>query len=285
MRSPIQWYGGKGQMVGKLLPLLPAHHVYVEPFGGGAAVLFAKHPAPVEVFNDVHSGLINFYRVLRDPEQFATFARLAQLTPYSREEWTACAATWEATADPVDRAWRWFVGIRQCFNGRAGWQMSVTESYGGAAHSVARWLAAVDRLPEAHARLQTVQVEHADWRRIFDQYDTSATLFYCDPPYVQETRAAQRYAYELTAADHQDLVARLLTVRGMVVVSGYAHAVYTPLEAAGWQRIDIVTAAHTVRTRGDGAGRRNAERVETVWRNPACFADLGPMFAGLEALG
>lgn len=32
--APIMWYGGKGNMVKKLMPLLPEGKVYVEPYCG-----------------------------------------------------------------------------------------------------------------------------------------------------------------------------------------------------------------------------------------------------------
>jgi len=68
LRSPMWWFGGKGKMVKKLLPLIPQHKIYVEVFGGGASLLFAKEPSPVEVYNDLNSDLVNFFRVLRDPK-------------------------------------------------------------------------------------------------------------------------------------------------------------------------------------------------------------------------
>ena len=39
VRSPITWLGGKGVVKTKILPLLPPHDYYVEPFGGGASIL------------------------------------------------------------------------------------------------------------------------------------------------------------------------------------------------------------------------------------------------------
>lgn len=109
LRSPIVWFGGKGNMVAKLLPLIPPHRIYVEPFGGGASLLFAKKPSPVEVYNDLDSGLVNFFRVLRDPKKFERLHKLVSLTPYSREEYDFCRATWETCDDDVERAYRWYV--------------------------------------------------------------------------------------------------------------------------------------------------------------------------------
>ena len=67
MKSPIQWFGGKGLFTKVLLPLIPAHHLYVEAFGGGASLLFAKPPSSNEVYNDIDSTLADFFRMLQDP--------------------------------------------------------------------------------------------------------------------------------------------------------------------------------------------------------------------------
>lgn len=87
MKSPISWFGGKYYLAHKIIKLFPPHSIYVEPFGGAAHVLFAKEPSPVEVYNDIDSGLVNFFRVLRDPKSFGELALLCSLTPYSREEY------------------------------------------------------------------------------------------------------------------------------------------------------------------------------------------------------
>ena len=92
-------------MQAKLLPLLPKHREYVEPFFGGGSIFFAKDPALVETINDLDSAVMDFFRVLRDqPEEFLW---LAQLTPYSRELYNECRATWRDEPDEVRRAWRW----------------------------------------------------------------------------------------------------------------------------------------------------------------------------------
>jgi len=58
LRSPIVWLGGKGHMIAKILPLLPPHKTYVEPWGGGASILIAKPPSEIEIYNDLDSDLV-----------------------------------------------------------------------------------------------------------------------------------------------------------------------------------------------------------------------------------
>jgi len=279
-RGPIGWFGGKGNAINKILPLFPQHHTYVEPFGGGAALLWAKDPSPVEVYNDIDSGLVNLFRVLRDEEKFARFQRLVIMTPYSREENEICYRTWESLDDDVERAHGFFVAIRQSFSMRlgAGWAMSVTATSKGKSMALAsaQWLSAIERLPEVHERLRGVQIEHADFRQVLKTYDTPRTLFYCDPPYVHETRRAGGYRYELSDQDHKDLVAKLLEIQGMAILSGYQNSIYQPLEDAGWQRLEydlICVAAGKTRAsglQGKGTARAKQTRVESLWLSPNC---------------
>lgn len=273
LHSPVRWFGSKSRLVGRLLELIPQHHTYVEAFGGGASLLFAKAPSPVEVYNDLDSGLVNFFRVLRDPATFERFHRMACMTPYSREEFDGYRRSWADCEDDVERAYRWFVVARMSFSGnfaKGGWSSVTHESTRGISASVNVWLHGIEMLSEAHTRLMMVQVEHGDFRRILERYDDPETLFYVDPPYVHGTRSSTRYAVEMTDDDHRDLVTTLLNVKGKVLLSGYLHPIYEPLAAAKWRRLDFDMACHAAgRTRktellGEGS---SSVRVESVWTN------------------
>jgi len=278
MRSPIGWYGAKSHMVHKLLPLLPPHKIYVEVFGGGASLLFAKEPSQVEVYNDMDSGLVNFFRVLRDPEKFEQLYRKVCLTPYSREEYYYCRDTWKCMEDEVERAYRWYIVARGSFSGRfeGGWGFGVTESHRNMAAICSGWLQVIDALPEIHSRIMRVQIENRDFRKIIRLYDTPDTLFYLDPPYVLEARhdPNARYAHEMTLDDHKELVQLLLQIQGKALLSGYQHEVYAPLEQSGWVRHDFPTVCSAAgRTRatgllGKGALLKKQPRVESVWVSP-----------------
>lgn len=69
--SPVlKWVGGKRQLLDEIMPLIPKKiSTYVEPFVGGAAVLFELQPKKA-IINDYNKELINVYCVIRDfPEE------------------------------------------------------------------------------------------------------------------------------------------------------------------------------------------------------------------------
>lgn len=272
IRSPFPWFGGKGNPKIKQLILdnLPPHTRYIEPFGGGGSILISKEPAEVEVYNDVDRGMVNFFRVIADVDYFSKFLARASLMPYSRELYEECARTWPAIHDPVEQAVRWFYIARQSFSGLFGnsWGTGVTTN------PTAAWINSFRNLPEVHKRIQHVQIECADWRDVLSRFAGPGWLAYCDPPYVAGARKAGGYAHELRDTDHAELVETLLRYDGAVLLSGYDNAIYAPLEAAGWDRVEVdVVCSAAGRTRasglqGVGSVLAKQRRREVLWRNP-----------------
>lgn len=228
------WYGGKYSHLDWLLPLLPESQHYCEPFGGSAAVLINREPAPVETYNDLDGEVVNFFRVLRDQKE--ALIEAIGLTPFSREEFeTAIQEPTEDLSD-VERARRFFVRARQVRTGLAQtasagrWAHCVLTSRAGMAGAVSRWLGSVEGLAEVAQRLLRVQIEHAPAVEIIERYDSEDTLFYCDPPYPHESRGdIKAYAYEMTDADHRQLATMLHRVKGKVAVSSYRSSLMDEL--------------------------------------------------------
>ena len=65
LAPPLSSPGGKAKWVGKLLPLVPPHKIYVEPYAGGASLFFAKEPAEKEVLCDIDGEIVDLYRWLK----------------------------------------------------------------------------------------------------------------------------------------------------------------------------------------------------------------------------
>ncbi|HTA26729.1 MAG TPA: DNA adenine methylase, partial [Bacteroidia bacterium] len=83
MKTPITYYGGKQMMLRHILPLIPKHTIYVEPFLGGGAVFWAKEPSRVEIINDTNAEIVNFYEVTQ--KNFTALQKEIQATLHSRK--------------------------------------------------------------------------------------------------------------------------------------------------------------------------------------------------------
>lgn len=271
--GPAKWHGGKAHLASRIVALMPPHTHYVEPFAGGLAVLLAKDPEGVsEVVNDADKDLTNFWQVLQGLESFAAFRRLCEATPFSQAEWRAADAELAEFPEPdpqvscrVVRAWRFFVHVRQSLAGRRRCfaPLSRSRTRRGMNEQASAWLSAVEGLGAVHARLRRVAVLCGDAVAVIRSQDGPGTLFYCDPPYLAETRAAPDvYRHEMTDDAHRLLVDTLATLEGRAMVSMYRHPVYDRLrEAHGWTRHDFDCANHAA---GGAAKRR---MTECVWCN------------------
>lgn len=269
MRSIITYYGGKGHSWRQIVSHFPPHHTYVEPFGGAANILLNKEPSAVEVYNDIDSNVVTIFRVLRDrPEELQ---RALQLTPYSREEFMRSLEPLNGL-DDVEKARRLIVRYRQVFGGLGQqatpgqWGYSVNASVRDMAKAVSSWLSVIDEvLPSVVERFRRVQIENLPWQDIIRRYDTPETLFYCDPPYLLSTRnGCVGYKYEMTVEEHRELAEVLNSVKGHVVLSGYASPEYDEWYA-GWERVEF---GATVFARPD-KGRSCDRRTEVLWIKPA----------------
>jgi DNA adenine methylase len=265
------YYGGKFSHLDFILPWLPNDSVhYCEPFGGSAAVLINRPPAPVETYNDLDSEAANFFACLR--EHGEDLIRSISLTPFSRAELVRALRP-EAGLAPIERARRFFVRARQTRTGLAQtssegrWAHCVLTSRAGMAGAVSRWLGSVEGLAEIVQRLQRVQIENAPAAEVILRYDSSDTLFYCDPPYPHDSRGdAKAYGHEMSDKDHEALASLLKSVRGRVAISGYRSPSMERLYR-GWPRVDADPRL---------CNSSKGQRTESLWLNydPTTIAAL-----------
>jgi DNA adenine methylase len=263
---------------------MPRHLHYVEPFFGGGRVLFRRDPADrrlwsesrtsdnrkpdgvSEVINDIDGDLMNFYTVLKDAQLFGRLRQLLELTLHSEAEWLAAcqALRGSGPGDPVERAAALFVCCRQSLSGRkdAFAPTTRTRLRGGRNGGVNEWWGAVEGLSAFHNRLKAVKVLCRPALDVIRSEDTEVTLFYCDPPYLHETRTA-RGVYgdqEMSEADHGELLEALKECKGKVILSGYPSRLYDEA-LAGWNR-------HAFDLPNNAAGGAAKRRMtEVVWCN------------------
>jgi DNA adenine methylase len=226
-------------------------------------VLLNRPPAPVETYNDLDGEVANFFRVLRDHK--AELTEKIGLTPFSREEF-GLACDVDSTLPPVERARRFYVRARQVRTGLAQtaslgrWANCKNTTRAGMSGVVSRWLGAVEMLPEIADRLLRVQIENRPAIDVIRLYDETTTLFYCDPPYIHETRGDDKaYGYEMTDREHRELAKSLNEVKGLVAISNYDCKLMSELyPAPRWRK--HVSPARTIHSTKD-------KRTEVLWTN------------------
>lgn len=253
-RPALRWHGGKWKIAQWIIAQFPEHRCYVEPFGGAMSVLIRKPRSYAEVYNDLDQRVVSFFRVLRDEAKAARLVELLSLTPFARVEF---ADTWDHHPDDVEDARRFavrsFMGFGSNGHNRAtGFRANSNRSGTTPAHD---WVNYPDALAKVIERLRGVVIENKDAKAVMAQHDGPDTLHYVDPPYVLSTRSdpSKDYAFEMTDADHVELLRFLNSLKGKVVLSGYHSPIY---DAAlpGWRRIERAALA-------DGARKR----TEVLW--------------------
>lgn len=265
-RPALRWHGGKWILAPWIIAQFPPHRIYVEPYGGAASVLLRKPRSYAEVYNDLDTRVVSFFRVLRDEAKAARLVTLLDLTPFARDEF---ADTITPCTDDVEDARRFvarsFMGFGSNAHNRVtGFRANTNRS---GTTPAGDWRNYPDAQRITIERLRGVVIENRPALAVMAAHDGPDTLHYLDPPYVLSTRSdsGKDYTHEMTEADHVELLDFLKTLEGAVVLSGYAHALYDDA-LAGWTRMER-------RALADGA----AARTEVLWLNPrAALATSAP---------
>lgn len=227
----------------RIINLMSPHQVYMEPFLGGGAILKRKLPAQLNIGLDL------------DPDVIACWKSAAPLNP----------PTTAAGGDPADR--------RRSTADRA--LLPATSADPASPLPPSRDRATVDRHagPDVSATAAGLQLASAVTSAVAgDRWDfrcacgidflrqypfTGRELVYCDPPYLHATRRdLHLYQYELTAAQHRELLHVVRKIPAPVIISGYQSDLYqSQLERRGWnvQHFQAMT--------------RRGVATETLWYN------------------
>src|SRR5260370_11600487 len=210
MIGPLPYIGGKNRLATKIISMLPEHVTYVEPFAGGAQVLFHKQPSEVEVLNDLSFDVVHFFRVCQ--WHYEELVRYLGYCLVSRKLHELHVKTDPATLTDIQRAGRFFYLQKNSFGGlilRQKFHYGVTHpsNYNP------------ERIPEVieqtHKRLARVQIESLPYERVIEKYDRPTTLFYLDPPYWER----KLYNFNFTESQFIDMEQRLHGIKGKLILS------------------------------------------------------------------
>ncbi len=216
-KTPISYYGGKQSMLKHILPLIPKHKVYVEPFFGGGAVFWAKEPIKAEIVNDYNGMVVNFYEQLKT--NYDELKQKVEATAYCRESYAQAMVVYNKPYlfTPLVKAWAFWIGTVQGFSNQIGsWRASQPRHKEALLNFNKKMLVNT----ESSQRLELVQIENMDAVRLIASKDTTETFFYIDPPYVN---AAQGHYGGYTQEHFNTLLEVLATIKGKFLLSSYPN--------------------------------------------------------------
>lgn len=233
------YYGGKDRLAAKIIPLLPPHNRYCEPFCGFASVLLNKPRVNDEIIGDLNMGTVNALRAIRNVpasviETLQTLEWGRELFEMVREQQTGIAAIA-------------YVAMSHHRGGsRSGFSRQQSDR-----NLQRSW----EHLYEVSDRLQGVKILNMHWKETIETLgkgDTE-TLIYLDPPYLV---GGDSYQCSITPTEHEDLLIWAISSRCKVAISGYDSDLYQEYLGT-WNRYEFPAKSS-----------HRKEKLEVLWIKP-----------------
>ncbi|MCF7944850.1 MAG: DNA adenine methylase [Spirochaetia bacterium] len=219
MKTPLSYYGGKQQLVSKILSIIPSHRLYCEPFLGGGAVFFAKPQSDSEVINDTNRELINFYEIIQN--DFVSLEKEVQISLHSRDLHRKATVIYNNPDmfTKLKRAWAVWILANESYSS----MLNGTFGYDLTGQTARKVMNKRDGFTLDYAiRLQGVEIECTDALRIIRSRDSEDSFFYCDPPYIN-TDCGHYDGYSVE--DYMMLLNVLEKIEGKFLLSSFPNEV------------------------------------------------------------
>ena len=206
-------------MITNVLKLIPAHSQYVEPFCGGASIFWAKELASHNVLNDTFSGILNFYKVVRNKEKREALVDMIEKSLYHETLYNKCREIINnGGGSDIEEAYSVFICSRLSFGGK------LIDGYGfkNTSGIVKAFNRASDHLRENiekyAEKLKNVEFFSRDAIDVIKLKDAQDTFFYVDPPYIG-TESFHYAAY--SENDYRRLLDILSGIKGKFMLSSF----------------------------------------------------------------
>ncbi|CAG2532912.1 DNA adenine methylase [Maribacter dokdonensis] len=259
LKTPTSYYGGKQNLITTILPLIPAHKTYVEPFVGGGAIFWSKPKSEVEVINDYNRELINFYECVQN--DFVSLEKMVMISLHSRSLHNDATVIYNNPHmfSRTKRAWAVWVLAAQSFSSMLDGSWGYDKIKGTTSKKIKGKRESFTL--DLSIRLQNVQIECTDALRVIRNRDYADAFHYCDPPYYNsDCGHYDGYSKE----DFKCLLNTLSTIEGKFLMSSYPSELLTEYtKANGWYTIKLEQTVSV----SNGTGSPGKKKIEVLTAN------------------
>lgn len=221
LKRPLNYYGGKYNMLPKIMPMIPNHKTYVEGCAGGAALFFYKNASPVEILNDTNGNLIKFYKQLK--HNFDELNSLIQDTLHHEYEYKKARTIYQNPEKYTDLeiAWCVWVGANMSFGGSMfNGAFQITTNSNDVSHpgSKSNYKRIEFNKGLFQKRLEKAMILEQDVLKILKKFNNNDIFHYIDPPYFQ---ANQGHYKGYTEKDFINLLDTSSDNKSKIMISCY----------------------------------------------------------------
>jgi DNA adenine methylase len=254
MKTPITYYGGKQNLISEILPMIPKHTQYVEPFCGGASVFWSKRKSEHEVINDTNQAVFNFWYVCKN--DFENLKFKIDRTLHSEDEYLSAKEILNnEITDRTLYAWAFWTSITLRFSNKRNGGYGFSND-GRQSRNTTKKREGFESF--IYERIKDVEIFNRDAIELILLKDSPETFMYFDPPYP-DTHLAH---YKNTEEVFFRLIEILPTLKCKWMLSSYPNeSLLESREKYKWQTKDI--------QRGIGVSNNNAgkKKIETLTWN------------------
>lgn len=241
MNSPITYHGGSNKVIPNILPLIPEHVTYCEPFAGGASVFFAKKTAKRNYLNDSNSNIAYLYSAMCN--YFDELNQMIQSTVYDEFTFQSARRLFDSPIvhfdtdkaikqDIITRGWAVWVISKMGFGGKLDCDSFAWKGNTGDTYTPSRGLSnSKAKFQQYKTKMDTVQIFNRDALEVIKMADSEDTFFYVDPPWIGTTMGHYK---GYTKEDFKALIDVLSNVKGKFLLhtnKKVMQSFYTPV---GW---------------------------------------------------
>ena len=233
---PLKYHGGKQSMLQYILPVIPRHLTYVEPFAGGLSVFFAKAQVQIEVINDTNKQVINLYKVLQTKfEELQDLFKTALVSESLHKDARIMYNNPHLFTD-VQCAWALLILSRPSNPHNLNGAFFFSTSISGERKAGTQIEYVKKSLSEGiKKRIEGVQILCREALDIIPKFNKEEAFIYCDPPYIG---TAQGHYKGYTEEDFIKLLDELSKLKAKFLLSSFPSKVLdTYIKKHGWHHI------------------------------------------------
>lgn len=223
----LRYIGGKANIAKVLLPHVPWHDIYVEPFVGSGAFFFKKDKAKSSILNDFNGDLTNLYMQIRDNVYY--IINWIWHTPFSEQTHRRIFQAYRQpkvwTALPAERrACGYFYMLQLAYNESVGNLSHPAVQYNTGNH---KWNqeALVEQIWHcSHKIHHNVYIQNKSYIGLISEkrINKENTFFYFDPPYTMASDK-KYYRHNFLPRDHFQFKMVCDQVKGKLLISYDPH--------------------------------------------------------------